>query len=338
MNEQPPPLALFRYAEALVYRAEYPAALIPKIFGMLGVDPDAFASAAAYWNARMADELSRGRPSLLLDLARAYGRLEGSVRLHRPSVDAIRPQKEPRTLESSRVPPRREIAPLQPKTSTADPSPAPRAPEGALVPSYLRPAVASQSPVIPSVPLAPPAPLPSQPEVRLPPASLAPTAPLPASAVAAGEALGSARQAARRETAWVAPGEAPPVSLPFVKDAPVRAPTPSLRQPPPPRPPRERGTALAPDDFAAGPAIPFHEVEVKAEQIDFSMFPIERYAEVSFALATAEDRGKILRRFVLTETMWKAVSTAWGERVMNDPSLRAKYAEIVKSLRGRLQE
>lgn len=352
MNEPPVPLSLFRYAEALVYRAEYPAASFPRILEKLSLDKEAFASAAAHWSAQMGEELARGRPTLLLELARTYGRLEGAIRLQRPTVDAIQPQKEPRALEASRVPPRREMAPLPSRATPphATPIPAPRGPEGPLVPSYLRQPVetpnvmaASSVAVTPPPPPAPPPPPLHEPSVAVSlsaPSALAATSPLPASAVAAGEALAKARQVARRETAWVDPGEAPPASLPFAKDAPVRAPAPSASREASasPRSARERGTALAPEDFAVGPATPFQEVEVQAADIDFSMFPLERYAEVTVALATGDERSKVLRRFVLTESMWKAMSTAWGERVMNDPSLRAKYAEIVKGLRGRPQE
>lgn len=49
-------------------------------------------------------------------------------------------------------------------------------------------------------------------------------------------------------------------------------------------------------------------------QIDLSMMPLERYAELTLALAGGETRASVLRRFVLTEDVWQALAQAWGEK------------------------
>jgi hypothetical protein len=97
----------------------------------------------------------------------------------------------------------------------------------------------------------------------------------------------------------------------------------------------ERGTVAAPELGALPAPLPFAEKAVRHEDVDLSMFPIERYAELSVALADGEDRAAVLRRFVLTEAMWKAVTHAWGARISAEPALRAAFNQAVGKARKR---
>lgn len=97
----------------------------------------------------------------------------------------------------------------------------------------------------------------------------------------------------------------------------------------------ERGTVAAPELASLPAPLPFAEKEVRQEDVDLSMFPIERYAELSVALADGEDRAAVLRRFVLTEAMWKAVTHAWGARISAEPALRQAFNQAVAQARKR---
>ena len=323
MSEDPAPLTLHRYAEALVYRSEYPAKDQPAILAKLELNSAIVAAAAAYWTPRIVRELESQRPTLMLELSRFYGQIEHQVRLERRPVAAIRPAAAPRVVDASRLAPRRQMVALERRVAVIEalPNENVRSDER-VVPTYLRVAPA------PPVPVQPP------PPPNAPPGVV--TEALPDDLIAVIDAMARAR--ARPETAWLSSDEGAPASLPFLKDAaqtpppvgakrdPLRASEPSVG----------RGTAMAPEHFEPAPSLPFKDVEVSAKDIDLSMFPLERYAEVSVRLASGEERGKVLRRFVLTEAMWKVMSTAWGARVMDDAAMRAQYAEVVKELWSRL--
>ncbi len=93
------------------------------------------------------------------------------------------------------------------------------------------------------------------------------------------------------------------------------------------------GTLALPEGIDLGESLPFHEPAIKPEEVDLSMFPLERYAAVTAALAAGEDRKAVLRRHVLTEVMWRALATAWADRIGRDPTLRARFGELVKASR-----
>jgi hypothetical protein len=97
----------------------------------------------------------------------------------------------------------------------------------------------------------------------------------------------------------------------------------------------ERGTVAATELERSAAPLPFAEKVVRPDEVDLSMFPIERYAELSVALADGEDRPTVLRRFVLTEAMWKAVAQAWAARIAGDPSLREAFDRAVREARSR---
>ena len=60
---------------------------------------------------------------------------------------------------------------------------------------------------------------------------------------------------------------------------------------------------------------------------------IERYAAVSAALANGEPRADVLRRNVLTHTMWLALAQAWAERFTREPTLAEQYRALVARAR-----
>lgn len=90
---------------------------------------------------------------------------------------------------------------------------------------------------------------------------------------------------------------------------------------------------------AIGPAMPFRPGVVeaaqppKANEIDLSMMPLERYAEIIVALASGEDRERVFRRFVLTEAFWQAIAQAWAARIAATPRLKAEFDQLVRKLR-----
>jgi hypothetical protein len=98
----------------------------------------------------------------------------------------------------------------------------------------------------------------------------------------------------------------------------------------------EKGGTIAPGYSPGGPATPFRGAAqlVRAEEVDLSMFPLERYAEVVRALAAQEPRDAVLRRFVLTEEMWNALARAWAKRMSTDPELQRSFSALVQRAQG----
>ena len=96
------------------------------------------------------------------------------------------------------------------------------------------------------------------------------------------------------------------------------------------------GYTVAPGS-ASGPALPFPERErvVAVSEVDLSLFPIERYVEVTTRLAGGEPRAAVLRAVLLTEAMWSAAANAWAERIQSSPELRARYLAMVAAARAR---
>jgi hypothetical protein len=80
-----------------------------------------------------------------------------------------------------------------------------------------------------------------------------------------------------------------------------------------------------------GGALPFGAVS--EGDIDLGMMPLERYAELTVALGQTADRHAVLRRFVLTEEVWKALAHAWGKRLLSNPAERALFDQQVDRLK-----
>jgi hypothetical protein len=63
------------------------------------------------------------------------------------------------------------------------------------------------------------------------------------------------------------------------------------------------------------------------------MMPLERFAELTIALSQSNDRVAVLRRFVLTEEVWKSLAQAWGNRLLANPSEKAEFDQHVRRLK-----
>ena len=89
-----------------------------------------------------------------------------------------------------------------------------------------------------------------------------------------------------------------------------------------------RGATAAPGPFQPQQVTPFRRTSpvVGPDNVDLSLFPLERYAEVVGALAAQEPRQAVLRRFVLNEEMWTALANAWALRLSGDPSLQKAFS------------
>ncbi len=93
-----------------------------------------------------------------------------------------------------------------------------------------------------------------------------------------------------------------------------------------------RGATVAPNQ-TGGPVLPFRGVlnePVSREQVDLSMFPIERYADVVARLSRGEPREAVLRSAVLTDAMWAAVQRAWGQLLKDDKALAAHFNHLLQ--------
>ncbi len=98
----------------------------------------------------------------------------------------------------------------------------------------------------------------------------------------------------------------------------------------------EKGATVAPGQFEQREVTPFRGAAqvVSPDQVDLSMFPLERYAEVVVALAAQEPRQTVLRRFVLDEEMWTAVASAWAQRLGSEPELQRAFAALIRRERS----
>lgn len=85
---------------------------------------------------------------------------------------------------------------------------------------------------------------------------------------------------------------------------------------------------------ATGPALPSGWSAASTAEVDLSMLPLSRYAELSLALAETTDRAATLRKFVLTEDAWKNVTSAWATKIREDPALKAEFDAEIARLRA----
>ncbi len=216
-----------------------------------------------------------------------------------------------------------EAAPVASPAASPAPTPAP-----AMAPAPGPPAVAHVAPTPgPEAQRSLPSYLAGSPPPRAAPAPIAP-APADPPAVRA-----EAPQLLSRATVMSDPGVGRGAPLPFAKDATHRAPPPARIVDAAPDP--SKGFTAAPGAIDLN-TLPF--VGAKASgapvRVDLSMMPLERYAELTLALAGGEPRESVLRRFVLTEDIWMALARAWGEQIASKPELRAEFDRHVRRLRG----
>ena len=99
-----------------------------------------------------------------------------------------------------------------------------------------------------------------------------------------------------------------------------------------------RVATAAPGHAPRGPALPFaggREATVAPEDIDLSMVPIERYADMVARLSRGESRESVLRSAILTEQVWNAIQRAWGRRLKDDKTLALRFNQLLqKGLKG----
>ncbi|MFO0613163.1 MAG: hypothetical protein U0414_11265 [Polyangiaceae bacterium] len=177
-----------------------------------------------------------------------------------------------------------------------------------------------------------PAPLASQPLPRLttmaePPSGRPVATPFESRA-------GHTAASAQRMTTVADPRGAQPAATPFVLANAAVSPSygPVAVEP-------QSGLTTAPGKVSLE-TLPFHRASsptsgAKPMRVDLGMMPLERYADLSFALASGEPRELVLRRFVLTEDVWQAVAAAWGEKIRSDPSLKASFDRYIAERRRR---
>lgn len=61
---------------------------------------------------------------------------------------------------------------------------------------------------------------------------------------------------------------------------------------------------------------------------------VERFAELTLALASDEERSAVLARFQLTEDSRRALSEEWGARMSEDVMLRTQFVETIRRLKA----
>jgi hypothetical protein len=143
-DDESPPLALERYAEALAYAREYPVEVRAAVLARLKITPTELDTAGAYWSRRIALALANKEVGPVVELARAYGVAERYARVQRPPVARLTSRVKTtsplagRTLDvRTRVPAvLNKVTPTETKAGT-----------GELRPTYLR------APAQPAAPL-----------------------------------------------------------------------------------------------------------------------------------------------------------------------------------------
>jgi hypothetical protein len=347
-NDDPPRISLARCAEAVAHLHAFDAAEHAAVTARLGWTSEEVAEAVAGWSRAMGDGLARHDASLVVAFARAYSRAERLLQMWRPKAADVKPDPllEADVAQAAKDAAAREAQPARRPTAMGLQAVAPPAPTEADAP---RPRTRSRRPPsrAPSTPPTVPE-LPPQSVTAPPPKSV--TAP-PATVVAAGTpAVGLA--VPKSPTIIDAPRTVPLEDrpgamrvLPFqdAADAAVTV------RPPGPRSRARRAESSPPATLPAGSpttlpvpgaehAQPLQGTRARATDpvaVNPATFPIPRYAELTVALATGDDRAAVLRRFALSETAWRSIATALGGRISASPALRAEFDAAVRVARGR---
>ncbi len=143
-DEESPPLALERYAEALAYAREYPIEVRAAVLARLKIAPTELDAAGAYWSRRIALALTNNEAGPVVELARAYGVAERYARVQRPPVARLTSRVKNTNPLAGRTLEVRARVPAELSTVTATEI---NAGKGELRPTYLR------APVQPAAPL-----------------------------------------------------------------------------------------------------------------------------------------------------------------------------------------
>jgi hypothetical protein len=347
-NDDSPGISLARCAEAVAHLHAFDAADHAAVIARLGWTSEKVAAAVGAWAQAMGEGLARHDASLVVAFARSYSRTERLLQMWRPKLDDVKPDPllEADATQAAKDAAAREALPARRTTSMGLQAVAPPAPTEADAPrprsrSRRPPSRAPSTP--PTVPEVPP-----QSVTAPPPESV--TAP-PATVVAAGTpaaGLAVPKSPTIVEAPVTVPLEGRPGAmrgLPFqdAADAAVTV------RPPGPRSRARRAESSPPATLPAGSpttlpvpgaerAQPLQGMRARATDpvaVDPATFPIPRYAELTVALATSDDRTAVLRRFALSETAWRSIATALAGRIAAHPALRAEFDAAVRAARGR---
>ena len=362
--DESPRSSLARCAEAVAHLHVFDARDHAAVTVRLGWTEAVVAEAVAAWSRAMGEGLARHDASLVVAFARAYSRTERLLQMWRPKADEVKPDPllEADAAQAAQDVTAREATPARRPTATGLTAVAPPAPTEADAP---RARTRSRRPPsrAPSTPTTVPE-LSPQSITAPPPQSI--TAPPPQSITAPPP------QSVTAPPATVVVAEGPAVALavpksPTIVDAPRTVPLEdrpgAVRvlpfqdaadaavtvRPPGPRSRARRGESSPPATLPAGSPTtlpvpgaervqPLQGARIRATDpvaVDPATFPIPRYAELTVALATSDDRAGVLRRFALSETAWRSIATALGGRISANPALRAEFDAAVRAVRGR---
>jgi hypothetical protein len=89
MDDSTAPLPLARLAEASAHLRQYAAPFHPKVLERLGLSEAEVAAATSHWSRVMFKAFEDGDPTLLLEFAKVYGRVETRVLRRRPRTDPL---------------------------------------------------------------------------------------------------------------------------------------------------------------------------------------------------------------------------------------------------------
>lgn len=310
MSRDEPPLTLVRYAEALATLRGYAAELHDALLGRLGVSQQSVADSGAYWGGEIAASLARGDAAALLAFARAYGHVERRVRLYHPPVDKVKP--DPGLREFVRPSAQRRDAVGPATMSSQSPSqqrlpsePAPMVTPTSAVPSYLQVANTIDPDKTATVDAA----------------SVQRGQKLPFESESTSAQLARLREeyaVANRSTARAAAKEEAKEIAKALGGHALGS---------------MAGTVSLPHGIPTGPSTPFEQR--RSAELQGPALTLERYAEITVALGSSDDREGVLRSFGLTDVTWASSATSWGARIMGNPKLRTAFDEAVLRARGR---
>jgi hypothetical protein len=70
---------------------------------------------------------------------------------------------------------------------------------------------------------------------------------------------------------------------------------------------------------------------VMGGDLDLALYPLERYAALTGALARGEPREQVLAEHQLTPALFENLAHAWGARFAGDPPLLDRFKALARS-------
>jgi hypothetical protein len=298
-----------RYATVFAHVVHFGTERTEEVLGRFGLSVADWQALDAAWSTELAEVVRRQQSSLAMRFSSTFFRVRGELTKRQPALSSVGEpvlrEAPPVAMPPPAVPMARallsyELAErLQSALKAQSHTPVP------LEPTWL--------PSLPSTSSAPAAGHISVPKPSTVPAFLAETGDLDDQAILRGPNLPFSKG---QETA----------ERPLAADSLARREA-ALR-------PSQSSGEVAPQGQGT-PGIPFGFASAEGSAGLLLRFPLARYAEISLSLARGEDKANIFVRNELTETTWRALATAWAERLQQDPQLRSQFHEHVKELRSR---